>query len=251
MKSYLLSSALLVMLASAANAADIADAPTSDWTGIYAGVFGGYAWGSADLSSTTNAEDFKIPSEDIPSSFGAEGDLEGWLGGAQVGYDYDFGSGFVLGAVADWAITGLETDSACLEDFGREDCNDSDPFHTEGNASMDWLATFRARAGFATGDALIYATGGLAVANVEVNIDNLGFDGDNYSDSDTLTGWTAGAGVEYRLTENVSVGAEYLYVDLGTVETNYELQTLGPVVDIHSETDFTMNIVKASLNYRF
>ena len=102
----------------------------------------------------------------------------------------------------------------------------------------------------ATGDALIYATGGLAVANVEVSIDNLGFDGDNYSDSDTLTGWTAGAGVEYRLTENVSVGAEYLYVDLGTVETNYEI-TPGPVVDIHSETDFTMSIVKASLNYRF
>jgi len=219
----------------------------SDWTGVYAGVFGGYAWGSADLSARTNAEDLQIPSDVIPYSFGQDGDMDGWLGGAQIGYDYDFGSGFVLGAVADFAITGTETGDVCLEDYARESCDDPDPFHTVGHGSMDWLATFRARAGFAAGDALIYATGGLAVADVEVSIDNLGFDGDNYSDSDTLTGWAAGAGIEYRVTENVSIGAEYLYVDLGEIDTSYTVQAL----EIDAETEFNVSLVKASLNFRF
>lgn len=248
MKSALLGSTLLVMLAGVANAADIVDVPASDWTGAYVGVFGGYAWGSADLSS-----DITSPAP-VPTSLDADADMDGWLGGAQIGYDYDIGTGFVIGAVADWAITGLESDSVCLEDFGLS-CTAEDraePDHAEGHANMDWLATFRARAGFAAGDALIYATGGLAVASVEINVDDLEFLGDNYSDTDTLTGWTAGAGIEYRLTENVSVGAEYLYVDLGSVETSYEVSVGAPDnTEIDSETDFTMSVVKASLNYRF
>ena len=33
------------------------------------------------------------------------------------------------------------------------------------------------------------------------------------------TGWTAGAGVEYAITHNLTAKAEYLYTDLGSVST--------------------------------
>lgn len=240
MKSSILGSTLFVMLAGAANAADISIAPAADWSGAYIGVFGGYVTGSSDLSANTSLSN--------PPSFSQDGDLDGWLGGAQAGYDHDFGNGFVLGAVADWATSDVDSGKICFEDYGRGSCNDFDIQSSRDN-SVDWLATFRARAGFAAGDFLFYATGGLAAGKVEVSFENLDAIGANYSDSETRTGWTAGGGIEFRLTQHISVGAEYLYVDLGSFETSY---TEGRnQVELDAETDFVMNVMKASLNFRF
>jgi outer membrane immunogenic protein len=243
MKSTLLATTFLALAATAASAADITDvAPTTDWTGAYVGAFGGYAWGSADVDAGIDS-----PDPDL-DSLSVSGDLDGFLGGIQAGYDYDFGTGFVLGAVADFAFSGVESDTVCLEGYTVE-CDDNGPDHAEGQTSMDWLATVRARAGFGMGDALIYATGGVAFADLSIDVKNLDGDGDRYSDSETRTGWTAGGGIEYRVTENVSIGAEYLYVDLGSVETEYEFA--GGLVNIDAETEVNMSIVKGSVNLRF
>src|SRR6185312_12047858 len=84
----------------------------------------------------------------------------------------------------------------------------------------DWLVTLRPRLGYAFDRLLLYATGGLAIANqkfsqsiVQLNTPFV----ETGAVSRTSTGWTAGAGAEYALDNRWSLKAEYLYVDLGSV----------------------------------
>ncbi len=65
----------------------------------------------------------------------------------------------------------------------------------------------RGRLGFAVGDLLLYGTVGLAVANL-----------DTYDEARTISGWVAGIGAEYMVAETVSLKAEYLYTNFGTVD---------------------------------
>ena len=93
-------------------------------------------------------------------------------------------------------------------------------------ASLDWLGTTRAEVGFVvTPDnrLQIYATGGVAYGggsshfNVYDTVYNAYWSG---NPSSTRVGWTIGAGVEYAVTNNVTIGAEYLYADLGSTRIN-------------------------------
>ncbi len=77
------------------------------------------------------------------------------------------------------------------------------------------------------------------------NVDGLG--DPTRSDSNTHLGWVIGAGAEFKMTENMSLGAEYLHVDLGSEDYTFR----GPTVDILSDSDLTVDIVRASLNFRF
>ena len=67
--------------------------------------------------------------------------------------------------------------------------------------NVDYLATVRGRLGYAFGPRLLYVTGGAAF---------IGFD-ENLSGDDSDTGWVGGLGIEHKLRENVSIGAEGLY----------------------------------------
>ena len=66
---------------------------------------------------------------------------------------------------------------------------------------------------------MFYGTGGVAYGggsshfSVFDNNNGIFFSG---SPSSTRVGWTVGAGVEYALTNNITIGAEYLYADLGS-----------------------------------
>ena len=74
------------------------------------------------------------------------------------------------------------------------------------------------------------------------------------SKNDTRFGWTAGAGVEYALTNNWSVKAEYLYYDLGKTTVNAPLVSgvgAGAGVSGVARSDNKGNIVRAGVNYRF
>jgi outer membrane immunogenic protein len=171
----LAATALSVAGVSAASAADLpmraappapvfAAAPVFTWTGFYVGVNAGYGWSNDDFDAIDLADDDN------------DG---GFIGGAQVGYNYQIGS----------FVVGLEGDIQ-YADFGRE-------FSYLGNdfESSDWFGTVRARAGVAFGQALIYGTGGFAFA-------------------DDVGGWTVGGGVEYAFTNNLSLKVEGLYVNL-------------------------------------
>ena len=93
---------------------------------------------------------------------------------------------------------------------------------------MVWLSTTRGprRLDLRTGGALWYATGGAAWGRVEDIVTLAGTPGYFLSGATTSAatfshdkaGWTIGAGVEAPLARDWSLKAEYLYVDLGSVD---------------------------------
>ena len=102
------------------------------------------------------------------------------------------------------------------------------------------LATARGRLGFAFDRFLPYFTGGLALG--DINATPPGLPGGSI----TNAGWTVGAGLEVGLVSNVSVKAEYLYVDLGNFNCGLNC-ALAPGGNV----SFTTSIFRAGANVRF
>ncbi len=240
MKIILLSSAVLFALASIpVQAADIAAEPVlSDWTGFYVGVQGGYGWGDSDSDweGTGSQTDLNGNSFSI--------DVQGPLLGVQLGADYDVGNGFVLGGVADLAWSGIDgKDCADISD-----CPAQPPWPLAyGTYDVNWLSTVRGRLGFGHENFLVYATGGLAITDADLKVTNIAGTTPG-SDGNTHFGFTIGAGAEYKLSESVSLGAEYLYADFGS--EHYELLDVGDGI-ASVDADLKLHVFKASLNFRF
>ena len=223
MKKYLLASvaALGIVAAGAASAADLPSrkgpvaapvyVPAFTWTGFYVGANAGYGWGNVNTSSW----------------FGRSvsiGDLDGFVGGGQVGYNYQIGQ-FVVGLEAD--IQGADLNS------GRNIFGDS--------VKTEYFGTVRARLGMAFDRWLPYVTGGWAYGNVKTTAFDT-FSGLSISSDKTHTGgYAVGAGVEYAFTNNLVGGVEYLYVDLGEKRFANSGVKVG--------TDFS--VVRARLSYKF
>jgi len=132
--------------------------------------------------------------------------------------------------------------------------------------TLDWFATLRGRVGASvTPDALIYATGGLAVAEIKTAGTISGFSasvdengnvtatpaGVAFYDHRTKAGWTAGAGLEAHLSGNLTGKVEYLYLDFGTVSTTAINQLNSTPLAISLDSRITDHIVRAGLNYKF
>ncbi len=106
------------------------------------------------------------------------------------------------------------------------------------------------RAGYAWDRALFYATGGAAFAGVKTTYsDFYGFD----SISRTRSGWTVGGGVDYAITDNWSVRAEYRYADFGRYN-DYLINAL-PTASVSGaeavHTHLTENRVQVGFSYKF
>ncbi len=187
-----------------------------DWTGVYAGIVGGYAWG------------------DYNDALGGSVDGDGALIGGTLGANWQ----------VDQFVFGIEGDLSWSDiDGGITEVIAGQTFST--SVEHEWLATIRGRLGVAVDSMLIYATGGLAIASIDASVATSGPLGSAAgSDSNTHTGWTLGAGIEAGLTENLSIKAEYLYVDLGS--ENY---TFGGVDA--GGLDWDGHVIRAGLNYRF
>jgi outer membrane immunogenic protein len=222
LKALLAALTVTTALGTAAHAADlpvrsappapiVAAAPVFTWTGFYVGVNAGYGW-------NTNDDDVVIPGV---GTFEAD-DEGGFVGGGQVGYNYQIGS-FVLGLETDIQYADIGGDT----NFGGILTGDDD--------DESWFSTVRARAGVAFDRALIYATGGLAYGEV-----SNGFT----SSDDVSVGWTIGAGVEYAFTNNLTAKVEGLYVNLEQDDDD-----LPAIAGVSDETEF--GVVRAGLNYKF
>jgi outer membrane immunogenic protein len=176
---------------------------------------------------------------------------QGWIAGVQAGYNWQVNQ-FVFGIEAD--ASWLNGTSSRAAVFGALGPSAAGTFMND-SSKESFLATVRPRLGFAVGQALFYATGGVAFGTVRTT-DQLGFPGnflDTTNASTTRTGWTAGAGAEYAFTNNWSVKAEYLYVDLGTTRVGL-VCTVAPCVAVNDSVvshRYTDNIGRIGLNYRF
>jgi outer membrane immunogenic protein len=256
MKKFLLSTVALVALGAGASAADLAPrytkAPTMvdaayNWTGFYAGLNVGAASTDGNLTALlTDGFD--------ENRFADTFRKTGILGGGQIGYNYQSGiSVFGVEADADWLNVKSTVNTA------------RDPFFSgKGTAaasfssSIDWLVTARARAGIAATPALLlYVTGGLAVAGVNVRYQSSATTvgpllSNSLSVNETKYGWTAGFGAEYALGSNWSVKAEYLRVLLGDTTVNVPFdQASAPGLTGSIKVSQNIDLIRAGINYKF
>jgi outer membrane immunogenic protein len=203
----LLSVSAVLLLGGSAFAADlpafeppptVAPVPVFTWTGPYIGLQGGYAFGDAEVN-------FGL---DNDSSF----DPEGWLLGVFAGYNYQFANNVVIGIEGD-------AEWVDLDEEGRFDDIDVDF-----DGGIDWQGSLRGRLGYAFDRLLLHASAGFALASGGVDF---GPDGDD--DNSTEWGWTAGAGVDYAVTDNVFLRGEYrftMYSEFDNDDDLGELQDL-------------------------
>ncbi|MGP9821192.1 outer membrane protein [Salinarimonas sp. NSM] len=249
---------VVIALSGATLAADLpvrtapAPAPTVSvfsWTGFYAGVQGGWLFGE---NETTLLDAGVTPIPLRPLGIDPESDLDGFVGGAHVGYLQQLG-GFVLGAEADIEYSGAESDLLITDPTA--------PGFSLGVATdVTWQGSLRARLGAAFDRTLVYATGGLAFAQFEdtfsasvpvavVTGGGLVLAAGTYRESfdQTQWGWTVGAGVQHAFTDRLSGRIEYRYTDFGSY-TNM-LRTISPGDGYRNDAYF--HAVRAGVSYTF
>jgi len=214
MKKFLLATVSMVALASVARAADVPAAmspkaqirqfgPTVDWAGGYLGIEVGVA------SHNATFKDFDCALTDC--TFIDRKKL-GEIAGGLLGFNFQQGS-FVYGVEGDWSWIGGKSSNFTF---------DVDGVGSTLSTSFDvnWLATFRGRAGLAFDSTLFYITGGAALGHVKNSVTetNVGNVFDSFNQNQTKVGWTAGGGVEHLFTRHWTARAEFRYVDLGKVD---------------------------------
>jgi outer membrane immunogenic protein len=210
-------------------------APIFTWTGIYIGGQIGYAWGTSNTNLGDNFGDFV--------SFSTNN--SGVIGGAHVGYNLQL-SQFVVGLEGD-----VDGSSLKKTVYGDPfiDSFISVPTTISGNLGVQ--GSIRGRVGYAWDRVLLYATGGVAFGGFNGSISTpFGYD----STSTTRVGWTAGAGLEYAVTNNWSIRAEYRYTQFGhstVYATNsYVLPGLAAVGAFGNRT-INENRVQVGFSYKF
>ena len=183
-------------------------APGFNWTGFYVGINGGGAWGTSRWDSTNRF------------------DVNGWLIGGTAGYNWQLGQA-VFGIEADIDATNINGSTTAFCNLGCRTKN-------------NWLGTVRGRLGYAFDRFLPYVTGGAAFGDIQASTP--GFAGN----STTNVGYALGGGIEFAVLQNLSVKAEYLFVDLGDFNCG-----LACGARTNDKVSFRSNIFRGGLNYRF
>lgn len=197
---------------------------TPVWNGAYIGLQAGHAWASTPLGLYGVAP---------PSASFDDIDPKGLTYGLHAGYDWQFSS-LVLGVVADAELSSIKNVSNGVNVGGLL-------FPARGEVNIAWQGSLRARVGFViVADLLVYATGGAAYSNLEVLTTFPAL----ASNSQTMTGWTAGAGLAYSLTRSFFASAEYRYTGFG----KFERPLAPPFI---ARTDLDSQSVRIGLSYRF
>jgi outer membrane immunogenic protein len=293
MKKLLLSVAAVALSAGSAFAADLPSRkapplpppppPPPLWTGFHAGLNAGFGFGTNDPvysqnygAGTNDHEGARLMPE--TRSFIGQGQFgprfdgllgaqtaalatsgvasmtqNGFVGGGQIGYDYQYHN-FVFGVEADIQGSGIRGTSHTIGSASSSASFGYRGFGTESwnaiggstvNAGVDWFGTVRGRVGYLwTPTMLVYGTGGLTYGGVYANVNSAAVagvtqsfggtsgmqilqpfspPGANYTfvgggnKSQTLVGWNAGGGIEWMFMPNWSLKAEALYWNLGSM----------------------------------
>ena len=215
---------------------------TIDWSGVYLGGHGG--WSRASEKSATsfsliaNTASIKHPDADLDSygisTLSSQTRRKGdGSFGAFIGYNFQFDD-IVVGVEADY--TKFDLNVASVDAAKREPTPFSNGLYTIGvsGTKIQDFGTIRGRAGYAFGNFLPFVTGGIAIGRARV-FDNLISQAYSYAQPSGLTqfgaatsygsaktktigGITFGGGIEYAITTNVLLRAEYQYVHFDDFE---------------------------------
>jgi outer membrane immunogenic protein len=218
-------------------------APVYNWTGCYIGVEGGGNWGRAGTTAATSVSPRDVGLPTTPNY-----NLSGGLVGGTAGCNYQ---------VSNW-VFGFEGDASWTKKSGNT--NEIAPFTTTTTNTLQekWFDTVSGRVGYAWDRVLIFGTAGGAFAGTTYTDCNntAPFVAGCLSDSQTRSGWVAGAGVEYAFWNNLSVKLEYLHADFGS-----KTYINTPVTVVTAPSTFftfgsrsirlTDDVVRVGLNYKF
>ncbi len=198
-----------------------------NWTGLYVGgnVGGGLSHDQVTWTTTTVYELAGTTTAMRPAGF---------LGGGQIGGNYEFAS-WVVGAEGTFDGTGIAGSStvAALTPGALQRVN----------TKQDWIATVTGRVGYAADTLLFYLKGGAAWMHASYRQDAVTF---GQTLGEVRSGFVAGAGLEYGMTENLSAKLEYDYFDFGSADYNFfAIPPVGVPVSIKSNTQ----TVILGLNY--
>ena len=201
--------------------------PVASWTGCYIGGHVGSGWGTKTWEDRAG-DDFSDN-----ASYG----VNGFLGGLQVGCDYQWFGPVVIGAEGSFSWSDIKGSGAL-------------PFEAEQSifqTKIEWLTTAAGRIGFTADKALIYAKAGAAWAEEKHTLKEFE---DGALRSVTLdskrVGWLFGAGLEYLIVPNWSAKIEYNYIDFGTKD----LLFVG-LADSPASVKQQLHTIKFGVNYRF
>lgn len=284
----------LVLTIGSAFASDPVADSSSEWSGFYVGVHAGYGFGDVEHSRSLcenpgcdedrgdldddfidlGSDDF----DDFEVGGSQSGDLSGYLGGVQAGANFVMGGGFLIGAEASFSLAAISSTLNSTEaDWDLDQDSDQDAeFDLQMRDELSNVGLFEAKLGYAHDAFAFYVKGGLAMGQLNSDLNMRGDDGcdklrtpDNCSDSDfTLkdsidswrTGWTVGAGLDVMVAEQTSVGFSYNYIDYGSMHE----ASVGEAVDAENNGDYAglegiveqdielqQHMMKVNLNYHF
>jgi len=266
-KLLIATAALAASITASAHAADLPATkappeppPPPTWTGFYLGVNAGYDWSITNTIQQTYLET-------LPGGFATQsalGNIPGlqsvktheFIGGGQVGWNYQWGRRLLIGLEAD--IQGLTGGAGTANLVSTNSATSF--FKGQGT-----VGTVRGRLGYLINPALLlYGTGGLAYGQGTVSANYFGIwtlapknvvnvQLNDYQTS-TLTGFTIGGGAEWEFLPRWSVKAEYLYYNLGSLQTpgvqlNYNSGKVAAFTTAQSNARFDGSIVRLGVSY--
>ncbi|UXM95135.1 porin family protein [Bartonella sp. HY329] len=264
-KYLLAASAAALIAATAANAADIVQpapyepapvvtVPTFSWTGAYVGGQIGGSWSDSNVRTERNVG-FLPLGYTKGTSWSPDGD--GFVGGLYAGYNFEVGNNVVLGAETDFVWGDVKDSYSSIDRYAADSVYN---YNTEGSIKQKWAGATRVRVGYAMDRFMPYVAGGVAYTKVETSGQNYLTSANpaaptvqagsvlGYNTSNTMTGWTIGAGVDYAVTDNVLVRLEYRYADYGD-KTNTYTHTSGQT--FKEKVDYKSNDVRVGVAYKF
>jgi outer membrane immunogenic protein len=213
----------------------------SSWTGFYVGANAGYGWQNDRQVNFVANDPYSTLFLSGGLAFGGTPvvppryNLKGGSGGLQAGFNWQVNPSWLVGFETDLSgssINGTGTTTSVVSAPGVVST-------VVATQRIRWFGTVRARLGWLPAENwLLYATGGFAYGQIDEAI-NVGFAGGGGAvvrvdaggfgaacvfspncfigaSQPTATGWTAGAGSEYFVTRNLTLKAEYLYMNLGS-----------------------------------
>ncbi len=206
-----------------APAAYIPAPPAWNWSGFYIGINGGYGFGNSNWT-------------DAAGNTSGNFSVNGGLAGGTLGYNYQIGQ-LVLGIEGDYDWQNLRGSS------NTGNCTPAGAFGANCATSSNYIGTVRGRVGYAFDRIMLYATAGGAVTDVKASQAAVPWV------STTEWGWTAGAGIEGAVTDNLTAKIEYLYAGF----QNGSCSAAGcPFTAFPPESvKFNESMIRVGLNYKF
>jgi opacity protein-like surface antigen len=225
-----------------------------NWSGFYAGINGGIAWGSFNPVTSTIVDGVigSLTAPLVNAAGRQNAGPFGFGGGIEGGYNWQSGN-WLAGIEGDIDYLHLNFPAQTYVPFAPPNTN---VVNINSYNNANWIASLRPRVGWTAGDWLVFVTGGLAVTKYddEFSVDVVTrFGGDPLFQSAELKtlrfGYAVGGGFERAIGDNWSVKAEYLHFGFGR-STATLLQSSAPSQVVTQSAELNADMVRLGLKYR-